>query len=151
MARKTVQASEAEGKSITEERRARRAAYMKEWRKSHLPECRAAKNRWSERNRDKMREYQRAWKRRNKERVRASNRESRRRNAAKHNARSMIEWYVQKGLVLKMPCEVCGSTDGIQAHHDDYSKPLDVNWLCLRHHQERHGVFVDAWKDKMEN
>jgi hypothetical protein len=36
-----------------------------------------------------------------------------------------------------MPCVVCGNpkTDG---HHEDYSKVLDVVWLCRKHHMERH-------------
>lgn len=38
-----------------------------------------------------------------------------------------------------MPCEVCGSTNDIQAHHKDYDKPLDVRWLCVKHHLEVHG------------
>ena len=35
------------------------------------------------------------------------------------------------------PCEVCGK-EKTQGHHEDYSKPLDVVWLCVRHHQDRH-------------
>jgi len=36
-------------------------------------------------------------------------------------------------------CSACGTeTEDIQAHHDDYAKPLDVRWLCrschIRHH-----------------
>jgi hypothetical protein len=36
-----------------------------------------------------------------------------------------------------MPCEVCKETN-VDAHHDDYNKPLDVRWLCKKHHREHH-------------
>ena len=36
------------------------------------------------------------------------------------------------------PCEVCGTTAKVHGHHDDYSKPLDVRWLCEEHHLELH-------------
>jgi len=36
------------------------------------------------------------------------------------------------------PCEVCGATRNIDAHHDDYRKPLDVRWLCRGHHKLHH-------------
>lgn len=38
----------------------------------------------------------------------------------------------------RSPCEVCGKTIGVHAHHDDYSKPLLVRWLCARHHMQIH-------------
>lgn len=36
------------------------------------------------------------------------------------------------------PCEVCFTTHDIEAHHDDYDKPLDVRWFCFKHHREHH-------------
>ena len=35
----------------------------------------------------------------------------------------------------KQPCEICGAPIA-EAHHDDYSKPWEVRWLCKRHHEE---------------
>jgi hypothetical protein len=31
-----------------------------------------------------------------------------------------------------------GCSGKVQAHHDDYTKPLAVDWLCTKHHAERH-------------
>lgn len=42
------------------------------------------------------------------------------------------------GIIVRQPCEVCGSTENIHGHHDDYSKPLEVRWLCPKHHREHH-------------
>ena len=41
------------------------------------------------------------------------------------------------GLLKKKPCNVCGEKK-VQGHHEDYSKPLKVDWLCQQHHMERH-------------
>ena len=45
---------------------------------------------------------------------------------------------VQAGLLIRKPCDVCGATENVQAHHDDYDKPLDVRWLCMSHHKLLH-------------
>ena len=36
----------------------------------------------------------------------------------------------------RKPCEVCGAR--AEAHHDDYSQPLAVRWLCRKHHLQHH-------------
>lgn len=43
---------------------------------------------------------------------------------------------IRDGRLIPKPCEVCGAT--AEAHHDDYSKPLEVRWLCFAHHREHH-------------
>jgi hypothetical protein len=39
---------------------------------------------------------------------------------------------------LKVPskCSDCGKKAKVQAHHKDYSKPLDVTWLCDQCHRK---------------
>lgn len=56
----------------------------------------------------------------------------------KANARSYLNVYIHRGKIVPQPCEVCSTTINVQAHHDDYSKPLEVRWLCPLHHLELH-------------
>ena len=53
-------------------------------------------------------------------------------------ARAIISRLIRRGKLFRKPCEVCGANMA-QAHHDDYSKPLEVRWLCRYHHREVHG------------
>lgn len=47
---------------------------------------------------------------------------------------------VRAGKILPLPCFVCG--EKAEAHHPDYSRPLDVVWLCPSHHREAHALVV---------
>lgn len=49
-------------------------------------------------------------------------------------AREKVRRAILKGKLIPQPCEVCGKLENIEAHHWDYSKPLEVNWLCKEHH-----------------
>jgi len=40
---------------------------------------------------------------------------------------------LQRGELVKRPCFVCQS-ERSEMHHADYGKPLDVIWVCRRHH-----------------
>jgi hypothetical protein len=55
----------------------------------------------------------------------------------KKKATTAVSNALRDGRMDRKPCEVCGAHRA-QAHHDDYSKPLDVVWLCSTHHAERH-------------
>jgi len=56
------------------------------------------------------------------------------RRAANHAVGSAL----RAGKLLRQPCWVCG--DKAHAHHPDYSRPLDVVWLCPPHHKQAHAL-----------
>lgn len=62
----------------------------------------------------------------------------------KANARCYAGVYARRGLLERKPCEVCGTLENLERHHDDYSKPLQVRWHCRKHHLEigelNHGI-----------
>ncbi len=53
---------------------------------------------------------------------------------------------IARGDLVRQPCEECAgeprwpylALQPAVAHHDDYSKPLDVRWLCREHHYAFH-------------
>jgi hypothetical protein len=58
------------------------------------------------------------------------------RNPAKYYAREAVRQALKNGMLLRGYCH-CGLIG--EAHHEDYSKPLEVTWLCARHHKQKHG------------
>lgn len=63
----------------------------------------------------------------------------RKRNPEKVRCHSAVARALRKGTLEKQPCEECGKT-AVHAHHDDYTKPLEVRWLCAKHHGETHAT-----------
>jgi len=69
-------------------------------------------------------------------------------NQLKKKAHQIVGYAVQKGDLVRQPCERCGTTENVIAHHEDYHKPLDIVWLCQHHHRERHLEIDKENKDK---
>ncbi len=57
-------------------------------------------------------------------------------NTEKTRARAAVKYALKSGKLIRMGCEVCGGK--AHAHHEDYSKPLEVRWLCAMHHGREH-------------
>ena len=60
------------------------------------------------------------------------------RDPKKVRARSLTSQAVLAGRLMKLPCEICGTSDKVEAHHLDYDQPLKVKWLCPKHHRDAH-------------
>jgi hypothetical protein len=58
-------------------------------------------------------------------------------NPAARRAHHRVRYAKLIARLTPKPCEVCGSRP-TEAHHDDYSKPLEVRWLCVLHHKAEH-------------
>jgi hypothetical protein len=55
----------------------------------------------------------------------------------KANCRSYANVYQRRGKLKKEPCEKCGCLDS-HKHHENYSKPLEVRWFCIKCHSFMH-------------
>jgi hypothetical protein len=58
-------------------------------------------------------------------------------NLPKMKAREALRYNVKMGYMKKKPCEKCNELK-VESHHEDYEKPLEVIWLCRKHHLEIH-------------
>lgn len=54
-------------------------------------------------------------------------------------AHAAVAQAIKAGRLVRGPCEVGVDCRGrVEGHHDDYDKPLDVRWLCSKHHGQHH-------------
>lgn len=137
-------------KAYREENRARLSAVESEWKKA---DRKKNPERWRKKYREKYRRQQMkihgdGWKPR--KRLTAVERSENRNAAARKKYRRWREIHPEQylaklavkaalkvGRLVKQPCSVCGDPKG-QAHHPDYSAPLEVVWLCDAHHRQAH-------------
>jgi hypothetical protein len=109
--------------------------YWREYRKKHLAERLAIERRYryKEGRKAKKSAYCRKYYQLHKDTIRKRFRLDRRANIDKWKAREKFKYAVEVGKIKRLPCEVCGNPKS-QGHHEDYSKPLEVRWLCANHH-----------------
>lgn len=105
-----------------------------------LGKCKECTRRDTKANYRARHDYYRAY---DRERNQTTERREKRREYAEHHKEAHPDHYsarvavgnaVRDGKLTRLPCESCGDQRS-EAHHHDYSKPLDVRWLCLKHHR----------------
>ena len=58
------------------------------------------------------------------------------------SARGKVGYATRTGKLVKRPCVICGAVPAL-AHHEDYSKPLEVIYLCPLHHKAIHSMDLE--------
>lgn len=54
--------------------------------------------------------------------------------------------FLQRYCNIKKECQVCGTTDNVQIHHQNYNDYLKINLLCRKHHYDVHNDLIQAPK-----
>jgi len=126
-------------KEYREKNRDKARTYQKKYRDSNREKLNTASKKWREDNPEKVKEQTK----RRKPRVYIPHPTIRRKyltspeQTTKRKSRVTAQTALKKGLLKKQNCSKCGSTE-TQMHHEDYKKPLDVVWVCRKHHLEIH-------------
>lgn len=107
-------------------------------------ECHKASVRARARSNEAVREYDRKRAKTPKRRAKnaANSKRWRQKNPQAYRAQTAVSNAVRDGRLAKLNCEFCGS-DQVHAHHKDYSRPLDVIWLCAKCHHRLHAMFPE--------
>jgi len=98
---------------------------------------------WYLRNRKKRLEYLKEWRRDNPDKVRKYNRDTRIRNPKKAYARDYTKSLIRAGKISRGKCAKCGKPNS-EAHHKDYNKPDNIEWLCTYHHKRLHNLIIKS-------
>lgn len=91
-------------------------------------------------NYERQKEMSLKWKKANPERHAELAKAYRARNREKTAAQNRLNYAIRCGLIQRQPCQTCGTTEKVHAHHHDYDKPLDVEWFCYQCHRKQHHV-----------
>lgn len=92
-----------------------------------------------ETSREKGKEIMRKFRHNNPEKCKETHKKWRQKNKEKYNVKDFVRRAIKSGKLHKPKlCEFCFQPKPLQGHHEDYSKPLDVKWLCAGCHKSWH-------------
>jgi predicted Zn-ribbon and HTH transcriptional regulator len=90
-------------------------------------------------NKEKCLEANRQWKKNNPAKVAVIEKRSYLKTIESEKTRAKTRYAIRKGIIMKpSACQKCGTEGATQAHHHDYSKYLEVEFLCHVCHKAHH-------------
>jgi len=106
------------------------------WRKNNCEKKRISDKLYYLKNKEKIDEYKKGWAKKNKEKIRESGKRFYRKWKKRHKVRT------EATRLVKIPknklCEEYNERLAVQRHHEDYSKPLEVKFVCIPCHSQIH-------------
>ena len=80
---------------------------------------------------------------------RLSLRKYRMKHPERDGARAAVQRALKSGKLIAWPvCAVPGCCDKPEGHHPDYERPLEVVWLCTRHHSAAHAIAREYFRER---
>ena len=90
-------------------------------------------------NREEKNQYQKEYNHMNREKINQYQNQYKKRSPEKQKARVKLNDAVRTGKIHKpLYCSSCEGDKHLEAHHTDYTKPLEVLWLCRTCHVDLH-------------
>lgn len=147
-----------EAKKYNKDNREKLAEKLRKWRRKNPEKGEEYAKRDREKNhdkivarrktpqaREKMRLLVNLWNERNPEKVRETRKRTKKKYRERTRGQLMIMNEIRRGrLVRPDKCEKCIKVCKPDGHHTDYSKPLEVQWLCKTCHAHQHGKLLDV-------
>lgn len=100
--------------------------YLKQYYREHSEERKSKDKEYAQKNKDRINAYHREYRKRPETLI-------------KQDCRKMVQLALKFGMLIRPNhCSKCGKEAFTEAHHRDYTKPLDVDWLCKQCHENEH-------------
>lgn len=110
------------------------AIYHKEYTRTHKEQTTKSHRQWATKNREAWNAYQNEYRRQHKKHFQ----DLRRKYHQQHSQEERARLAALLIITTPSPCSVPGCESTGERHHPDYSKPLEIVWLCRKHHRMIH-------------
>lgn len=115
-------------------------ALEKKWRQENQDKKREIRTRYRSKSREKIREQDREFYKAHKEKRKEYQLKDAHENRHKQECYIQYRKAIRDGILVRSSvCQICSAENcKIDGHHHDYSKPLDVIWICKGCHMKIH-------------
>ena len=109
----------------------------------HIEKRKKEQKEYRDKKRDSINEKHREYRENNKEKIREWHIEYSKNNKEKRKAKATVLAHIRNGrMVRPLVCSKCGVKCKPDGHHEDYSKPTEVIWLCKSCHKFLHSCNI---------